>query len=71
MIFFPRTRNYSWADVLLVRPINEFPHPIAYKTHKVGVKMVKDLTLAHRFIMQRLAVSILNIIDQLRAEVCI
>ncbi|XP_009776603.1 histone-lysine N-methyltransferase SUVR5 [Nicotiana sylvestris] len=68
VIFFPRTRNYSWADVLLVRPINEFPHPIAYKTHKVGVKMVKDLTLAHRFIMQRLAVSILNIIDQLRAE---
>lgn len=68
VIFFPRTRNYSWADVLLVRPISEFPHPIAYKTHKVAVKMVKDLTLAHRFIMQRLAVSILNIIDQLHAE---
>ncbi|KAK4346551.1 hypothetical protein RND71_032890 [Anisodus tanguticus] len=68
VIFFPRTRNYSWADVLLVRPISEFPQPIAYKTHKVGVKAVKDLTLAHRFIMQRLAVSILNIIDQLHAE---
>lgn len=70
VIFFPRTRNYSWADVLLVRPISEFPQPIAYKTHKVAVKMVKDLTLAHRFIMQRLAISILNIIDQLHAEVC-
>ncbi|KAL3378521.1 hypothetical protein AABB24_004444 [Solanum stoloniferum] len=68
VIFFPRTRNYSWADVLLVRPISEFPHPIAYKTHKVGVKTVKDLTLGHRFIMQRLAISILNIIDQLHAE---
>ncbi|XP_052195621.1 histone-lysine N-methyltransferase SUVR5 isoform X2 [Diospyros lotus] len=64
VIFFPRTRNYSWADVLLVRPINQFPEPIAYKTHKVGVKMVKDLTLACRFIMQKLAVGMLNIIDQ-------
>ncbi|KAK6154892.1 hypothetical protein DH2020_009140 [Rehmannia glutinosa] len=68
VIFFPRTRNYSWADVLLVRPINEFPQPIAYKTHKVGVKMVKDLTLARRFIMQKLAVSMLNILDQLNRE---
>ncbi|GMP28219.1 hypothetical protein CsSME_00003856 [Camellia sinensis var. sinensis] len=68
VIFFPRTRNYSWADVLLVRPINEFPEPIAYKTHKVGVKLVKDLTLAHRFIMQKLAVGMLNIIDQLHTK---
>lgn len=70
VIFFPRTRNYSWADVLLVRPINEFPQPIAYKTHKVGMKMVKDLTLARRFIMQKLAVGMLNILDQLNREVC-
>ncbi|KAH6774682.1 hypothetical protein C2S51_013086 [Perilla frutescens var. frutescens] len=68
VIFFPRTRNYSWADVLLVRPINEFPNPIAYKTHQVGVKMVKDLTLARRFIMQKLAVGMLNILDQLNRE---
>ncbi|XP_028058530.1 histone-lysine N-methyltransferase SUVR5-like isoform X2 [Camellia sinensis] len=68
VIFFPRKRNYSWADVLLVRPINEFPEPIAYRTHKVGMKMVKDLTLAHRFIMQKLAVSMLNIIDQLHTK---
>ncbi|KAL2552094.1 Histone-lysine N-methyltransferase SUVR5 [Forsythia ovata] len=68
VIFFPRTRNYSWADVQLVRPISEFPQPIAYKTHKVGVKVVKDLTLAHRFIMQKLAVGMLNILDQLNRE---
>ncbi|KAL8476034.1 hypothetical protein ACS0TY_028630 [Phlomoides rotata] len=68
VIFFPRTRNYSWADVLLVRPINEFPQPIAYKTHEVGMKMVKDLTLARRFIMQKLAVGMLNILDQLNRE---
>ncbi|KAL3616441.1 hypothetical protein CASFOL_039831 [Castilleja foliolosa] len=68
VIFFPRTRNYSWADVLLVRPINEYPHPIAYKTHDVGVRMVNDLTLARRFIMQKLAVSMINILDQLNRE---
>ncbi|XP_073061869.1 histone-lysine N-methyltransferase SUVR5-like isoform X1 [Primulina eburnea] len=68
VIFFPRTRNYSWADVQLVRPISEYPEPIAYKTHKVGLKMVKDLTLARRFIMQKLAVSMLNILDQLHLE---
>lgn len=69
VIFFPRTRNYSWADELLVRPIHELPEPIAYKTHKVGMKMVKDLTLARRFIMQKLAVGMLGILEQLRSEV--
>ncbi|KAL7206820.1 hypothetical protein ACSBR2_019512 [Camellia fascicularis] len=32
------------ADVLLVRPINEFPEPIAYRTHKVGMKMALSET---------------------------
>ncbi|WOG93156.1 hypothetical protein DCAR_0312437 [Daucus carota subsp. sativus] len=68
VVFFPRRRNYSWADVLLVRPINEFPEPIPYRTHKVGAKMVRDLTIARRFIIQKLAVGILNIIDQLHSE---
>lgn len=56
--------------MLLVRSINEFPQPIAYKTHKVGLKMVKDLSVARRFIMQKLAVGMLNIVDQFHAEVC-
>lgn len=71
VIFFPHTRNYSWADMLLVRSIDEFPQPIAYRTHNVGVEMVKDLTVAQRFIMQKLAVSMLNIIDQLHTEALI
>lgn len=71
VIFFPRRRNYSWADVLLLRPIDEYPHPIAYRSHKVGVKIVKDLTLARRFIMQKLAVSMLNFIEQLHSEALI
>ncbi|QCD90972.1 histone-lysine N-methyltransferase SUVR5 isoform X1 [Vigna unguiculata] len=64
VIFFPHTRIYSWADMLLVRSINEFPHPIAYKTHQVGLKMVKDLTVARRFIMRKLVVGMLNMVDQ-------
>lgn len=69
VIFFPHTRNYSWADMLLVRSINEFPQPIAYRTHKIGLKMVKDLNVARRFIMQKLAVGMLNIVDQFHSEV--
>ncbi|XVE82696.1 hypothetical protein DITRI_Ditri16bG0026600 [Diplodiscus trichospermus] len=71
VIFFPHTRNYSWADMLLVRSINEFPQPIAYRSHKVGLKMVRDLTVARRYIMQKLAVGMLNIIDQFHCEALI
>lgn len=71
VIFFPHTKNYSWADMLLVRSIDEYPHPIAYKTHKIGLKMVKDLTVARHFIMQKLAVSMLNVVDQFNTEALI
>ncbi|XVF59547.1 hypothetical protein PTKIN_Ptkin07bG0284900 [Pterospermum kingtungense] len=71
VIFFPHTRNYSWADMLLVQSINEFPEPIAYRSHKVGLKMVSDLTVARRYIMQKLAVGMLNIIDQFHCEALI
>ncbi|KAJ0754235.1 putative [histone H3]-lysine(4) N-trimethyltransferase transcription factor C2H2 family [Helianthus annuus] len=68
VIFFPRKRNYSWADVLLLRPINEYPEPIAYRSHNVAVKVVKDLTVARRYIMQKIAVSLINTIEQLTSE---
>ncbi|PKI41609.1 hypothetical protein CRG98_038009 [Punica granatum] len=71
VIFFPHTRNYSWADTLLVRPISDYPHPIAYRTHKSGLKLVRDLTIARRFIMKKLAVGMLNIIDQFHMEALI
>lgn len=67
-IFFPRTRTYSWADILLVQPINEFPEPLASGTHRRWRKLVKDLTTPRRFIMQKLAVAMLNISDQLHTE---
>ncbi|CAN0911936.1 Histone-lysine N-methyltransferase SUVR5 [Linum grandiflorum] len=68
VVFFPNTRNYSWADMLLVRSISETPEPIAYRTHKSGLKLVKDLSVARRFIMQKLAVGMLNIVDQFHNE---
>lgn len=71
VIFFPRKRNFSWADVLLLRPIDEFPEPIAYRSHNIGVKVVKDLTLARRYIMQKIAVSMINTIEQLNSEALI
>ncbi|XP_057418199.1 histone-lysine N-methyltransferase SUVR5-like [Lotus japonicus] len=71
VIFFPGTKYYSWVDMLLVRPINEFPQPIAYKTHQEGLKMVEDLTVARRFIMKKLAVSIMDIVDQLHSNALI
>lgn len=56
--------------MLLVRSIYEFPQPIAHKTHQAGLKMVKDLTVARRFIMQKLTIGILSIVDQLHPNVC-
>ncbi|KAK7263045.1 hypothetical protein RJT34_30629 [Clitoria ternatea] len=71
VIFFPHTRNYSWADMLIIRPIDQFPQPIAYKTHQAGLEMVKELTVARRFIMQKLVIGVLNIVDQLHPNALI
>ncbi|CAH8367980.1 unnamed protein product [Eruca vesicaria subsp. sativa] len=71
VIFFPHTKNYSWADMQLVKSINELPDPIAYKSHKIGVKMVKDLTVARRNIMRKLTIGMLNIADQFPSEVVV
>ncbi|CAI9110041.1 OLC1v1010002C1 [Oldenlandia corymbosa var. corymbosa] len=68
VIFFPRTRNFSWADELLIRSINEFPEPIACNTHEDGARMVNDLALPRRFVMQKLAVGTLDVLDQLHSE---
>ncbi|KAJ4963447.1 hypothetical protein NE237_023386 [Protea cynaroides] len=71
VVFFPQTRNHSWVDTLLVRSIHEFPEPIGHKTHHIGVEIVKDLTIPCRFIMQKLAIAMLNISDQLHTEAVI
>ncbi|XP_057416486.1 histone-lysine N-methyltransferase SUVR5-like isoform X2 [Lotus japonicus] len=68
VIFFPHTKKYSWADMLLVRPIDEFPQPTAYETHQEALEIVKDLTVVRRFTMQDLALSILYTLDQLHSH---
>ncbi|XP_077233209.1 histone-lysine N-methyltransferase SUVR5 isoform X2 [Tasmannia lanceolata] len=71
VVFFPHTRSHSWADMLLVRPINELPEPLAYGSHYSALELVKDLTTPRRYIMQKLAVAMLNISDQLHTEAVI
>ncbi|KAF0934919.1 hypothetical protein E2562_028912 [Oryza meyeriana var. granulata] len=68
IVFFPRTRTYSWVDMLLVRPIDEYPLPLVNGTHRKWRKLVKDLSVPRRFIMQKLAISMLNFSDELHIE---
>lgn len=70
-VFFPRKRRYNWTDLHLILPISEYPQPLASGTHRKWRKLVEDLTMPCRYIMQKLAVAILNITDQLHTEVCI
>lgn len=69
-MFFPNTKTHSWADMLLVRPIDESPEPLAYGTHCSCLESVKDLTAPRRFIMHKLAVEMLNVTDRLHQGVC-
>lgn len=71
VIFFPHKKNYSWADTLLVCAIDELPQPIVHRSHKVGVQMVEDLTVARRFIMKKIVIGIMNIVDQLPVQVLV
>lgn len=70
VVFFPRTKSYSWVDMLLVLPIEECPSPLVNGTHRKWRKLVKDLGVPRRYIMQKLAISMLNLSDELHIEVC-
>jgi hypothetical protein len=56
--------------MLLVLPIDESPVPLVNGTHRKWRKLVKDLSVPQRFIMQKLAILMLNVGDELHAEVC-
>lgn len=71
VVFFPRTKTYSWVDMLLVLPIEECPFPLVNGTHRKWRKMVKDLSVPRRFIMQKLAISMLSLSDELHIEAVI
>ncbi|KAL6012430.1 hypothetical protein ACLOJK_002919 [Asimina triloba] len=68
VIFFPHKGIHCWADKSLVRTIDEFPMPLAEGTHYSALERVKDLTVPRRFIMQKLALTMLNMSDQLHIE---
>lgn len=70
-VFFPRTRTYSWVDMLPVRSIEESPEPLVNGNHHRWRKLVRDLTIPRRYIMQKLAFAMLNISDQLHTEAVI
>ncbi|CAN6280243.1 unnamed protein product [Urochloa humidicola] len=71
VVFFPRTKTYSWVDMLLVAPIEESPSPLVNGTHRKWRKLVKDLSIPRRFIIQKLAISMLNLSDELHIEAVI
>ncbi|KAL6911349.1 hypothetical protein ACP4OV_000154 [Aristida adscensionis] len=71
VVFFPRTRTYSWVDMLLVLPIEQYPLPLVNGTHRKWRNLVKDLSVPRRFIMQKLAILMLNFIDELHIEAVI
>ncbi|KAL2905681.1 Histone-lysine N-methyltransferase SUVR5 [Bienertia sinuspersici] len=71
VIFFPHKKNYSWADTLLACAIDELPQPIVHRSHKVGVRLVEDLTVARRFIMKKIVIGMFNIVDQLPIQVLV
>ncbi|CAL5019127.1 unnamed protein product [Urochloa decumbens] len=71
VVFFPRTKTYSWVDMLLVAPIEECPSPLVNGTHRKWRKLVKDLSIPRRFIIQKLAISMLNLSDELHIEAVI
>eukprot|EP01018_Ginkgo_biloba_P028126 Gb_09467 [translate_table: standard] len=68
VVYFPQTRSHCWTDSQLVCPISEKPEPLAYGTHESGLELVKDLHTPRRYMMQNLAVSMLDASDQLHVE---
>ncbi|XP_020530211.1 histone-lysine N-methyltransferase SUVR5 isoform X1 [Amborella trichopoda] len=71
VVYFPHTRTHSWADMILVRPIYDTPEPLAYGTHYGGIELVKDLNTPRHYIVQKLAIAMLDISDRLHTEAVI
>jgi hypothetical protein len=56
--------------MLLILPIEDCPSPLVNGTHRKWRKLVKDLGVPWRYIMQKLTISMLNLSDELHIEVC-
>eukprot|EP01018_Ginkgo_biloba_P021603 Gb_27710 [translate_table: standard] len=68
VVYFPNTRTHCWTDSQLACTISEKPEPLAYGTHESGQEMVKDLGTPRRYMLQKLAVAMLEASDQLHVE---
>lgn len=68
VVFFPHTNSHCWADSQFVCPITEKPEPLAYGTHESGFELVKDLCVPRWYMMQTIAVAMLDLSDQLHIE---
>ncbi|KAF3786597.1 Histone-lysine N-methyltransferase [Nymphaea thermarum] len=68
VVFFPQSRIHCWADTSLICSITERPEPLAYRTHYIGMELVKDLNAPRRFVMQKLAATMLDTSDKLHIE---
>ncbi|CAN6459880.1 unnamed protein product [Victoria cruziana] len=69
------TRDDCPLSTLKAKPThgrkNERPEPLAYRTHYIGMELVKDLNAPRRFIMQKLAAAMLDTSDKLHIEAVI
>lgn len=68
VVYFPNSRTHCWTDSQLVCAITERPEPLSFGTHESGQELVKDLSSPRRFMLQKLAVSMLDAGDQLHVE---
>ncbi|XP_078441821.1 histone-lysine N-methyltransferase SUVR5 isoform X2 [Wolffia australiana] len=71
VVFFPDTRTYSWVDTQLLHPIDELPASLTCDSHDTWTALVRDLTLPRRCIIQKLALLMLDVSDQLHTEAVI
>jgi hypothetical protein len=69
VVYFPNSRTHCWTDSQLVCAITERPEPLSFGTHESGQELVKDLSSPRCFMLQKLAVSMLDAGDQLHIEV--
>ncbi|KAH9327214.1 hypothetical protein KI387_007392, partial [Taxus chinensis] len=68
VVYFPNSRSHCWTDSQLACTISEKPEPLAFGTHEIGQELVKDLSIPRRYMLQKLAINMLEASDQLHVE---
>ncbi|GLJ05151.1 hypothetical protein SUGI_0012200 [Cryptomeria japonica] len=68
VVYFPNSRSHFWTDSQLACTISEKPEPLAFGTHETGQELVKDLSIPRQYMLQKLAIDMLEASDQLHVE---